>query len=401
MFLFTCIDAPFVLIYIMYININICNPGRIYQVKIGLIGFGNMGKTHAFAVSNLKYYYSPLPFEATIAGVCTAHPDTAMRAAETYNLGKVYSIEDEMINDPDIDIIDICTPNIYHYETLKKAIAAGKHIYCEKPLCTTADEANEIAHLASERGISASVVFNTRFLLPVMRAHELIKSGGLGDILSFNASFLHSSAAETSKPAGWKQNREICGGGVLFDLGSHVIDLIAWLCSPFEAVSGMSQIAYPVRCGADGSQWNTNADEAFYMTARLSCGAKGTISVGKIQVGTNDDLKFEIYGSRGAVRFDLMEPNWLWYYNCETDTSVRGFTKIECVGRYPAPAGAFPGAKASVGWLRGHVGSMYNFLLAASRGEKPSPSFAEGAHVQAVMEAAYKSDEAGKTVDVL
>lgn len=364
-------------------------------MNIGLIGFGNMGRAHAWSVENLKYYYSVLPFHAEIRGVCTAHSKTAAAACEHYQLGRVYNTQEEMLADPDIDVIDICTPNILHYETLKKALEAGKHIYCEKPLCVTADEAFEIAALAKKKGKTCAVVFNTRFLLPVMRAKELVDAGRLGRILSFRGAFLHSSAADPEKNAGWKQNREICGGGVLFDLGSHTIDLIQYLCGSFTEVSGLGQIAYSHRRGMDGNVWETNADEAFYMTAKLACGACGTISVGKIMCGTNDDHSFEIYGERGSIRFDLMQPNFLWFYDHTAPQSERGYTKIECCGRYPSPGGVFPGVKAPVGWLRGHIGSMYNFLNAVYCGTPVSPSFDEAAHVQAVMEAAYLSDKTG------
>ncbi len=365
-------------------------------MRIGLIGFGGMGKTHAWAVENLKYYYAPLPFSAKITGVCTAHPETAAEACERYGLGRVYASQEEMIADPAIDVIDICTPNIFHYETLKKAILAGKHIYCEKPLCVSAEEAFEIAALAKASGRTCAVVFNTRFLLPVMRAKELADAGRLGRILSFRGAFLHSSAADPKKNAGWKQDREICGGGVLFDLGSHTIDLIQYLCGSFVEVTGWSQIAYPKRCGRDGREWSTNAEEAFYLTAKLTCGAVGTITVGKIMCGANDDHSFEIYGERGSLRFNLMQPNFLWFYDNTAPERERGYVKIECCGRYPAPGGVFPGVKAPIGWLRGHLASMYNFLDGVYREGEVSPSFDEAAHVQAVMEAAYLSDKSGQ-----
>ena len=364
-------------------------------MKIGLVGFGGMGKTHSYAVDNLKYFYSPLPFKAEIAGVCCAHREKAVEAAERYSLGRAYDSYEEMLTDPEIDVIDICTPNILHYSQLLAALNAGKHIYCEKPLCTTAKEAEEIARLAREKGLICAVVFNTRFLLPVLRAKELIEEGRIGRPLSFSGRFFHSSATEPGKVAGWKQNRDVCGGGVLFDLGSHSIDLIRWLCGEFESVSGLSQIAYPKRLGLDGEMWETNADEAFYMTARLENGACGTISVGKVMPGTNDDHTFEIYGEKGAVRFDLMQPNFLEFYDSTRPEKERGFTSVECCGRYPAPSGVFPGIKAPVGWLRGHVGSMYNFLNCVYEGKTPSPSFDDAAKIQLIMEKAYLSAENG------
>ena len=364
-------------------------------MKVGIIGFGSMGKTHAYSIENLKYFYSPLGFKAEIAGICTRSMERSEAFCRQYGIARAYRDEDEMIADPHIDVIDICTPNTCHYETLKKAIAAGKHIYCEKPLCTTRAEAEEIAELAREKGVICAVVFNTRFLLPVMRAKELVDAGRIGEVISFRGAFLHSSSADPKKPAGWKQNKDICGGGVLFDLGSHIIDLIYLLGGRFESVSGMSQIAYKTRAGMDGKQWETNADEAFYMTARLANGACGTISVGKIMHGTNDDHSFEIFGTKGSIKFDVMEPNFLWFYDAEKPEAERGYTKVECCGRYPAPGGVFPGVKAPIGWLRGHVGSMYNFLSAVNEGRQPSPSFDDAAHIQAVMEAAYRSDETG------
>ncbi len=368
-------------------------------MRIGLLGFGGMGRTHAYAVANLPFFYRDLPFTARIHGVCTRNPENARAAAQTYGFSVAAQNEDELIASPDIDVIDICTPNIYHYETLKKALRAKKHVYCEKPLCVTEEQAWEMARLADEMGVTAGVVFNNRFLLPIMRAKELIDNGRLGRIISFRGAYYHSSAADTAKPAGWKQNRDICGGGVLFDLGSHIIDLIYHLCGAFDSVFGVSRIVYPIRTGADGQAWHTNAEEAFYMTACLKNGATGTIECGKIFTGTNDDLCFEIYGTDGALRFSLMEPNWLYFY--DTHAPETGFTRVECCGRYPAPGGVFPGIKAPVGWLRGHVGSMYAFLNAVYRGMPACPSLTDAAHVQSVMAAAYRSDASGRMEQVI
>jgi len=369
-------------------------------MNIGIVGFGAMGKTHSYAVENLKYFFSPVPFDAKVLGVCCAHYDNALKACESFGFGRAYRDEDELIADPQIDIVDICTPNCFHFETLKKAISAGKHIYCEKPLCTTAQQASEIAELARKKGVICAVVFNTRFMLPVLRAKEIVESGLIGDIVSFSARFLHSSAADPQKKAGWKQNCDICGGGVLFDLGSHTIDLIRWICGEFSSVFGTSQIAFPTRLGTDGKEWSTNADEAFYLTATLKCGAVGNITVGKIMHGANDDHSFEIFGTRGSVCFDLMQPNYLRYYDATAPEKLRGYTDIECCGRYPAPGGVFPGVKAPVGWLRGHVGSMHNFLSSVHLNQQASPSFDDGAAVQKIMQAAYFSASEGIRVDI-
>jgi len=184
---------------------------------------------------------------------------------------------------------------------------------------------------------------------------------------------------------------------VLFDLGSHALDLIYYLCGAFSSISGKAQIAHPSRLGRDGKLWRTNADEAFYMTAELKSGAVGTIEANKLAFGTNDDLTLEIYGEKGALRYSLMQPNYLQFYDGERQGGDlggdRGFALIECVGRYPAPGGVFPGVKAPTGWLIGHVGSMHAFLTAVNEGREATPSFADGAYIQLLMERAYQSAE--------
>ncbi len=365
-------------------------------MKIGLLGFGFMGKTHSYAIHNMAYYYKQLPYRAEIAAVCTRHADTAKEAAERYGFSRWTVDEDEVIGDPSIDIIDICTPNVWHYETLKKAIAAGKHIYCEKPLCVSYEQAAEVARLAREAGVTAQIVFNYRFMSPMLRAKQLIEEGALGRIVSFRASYLHASACDLTRKAGWKQSRTVGGGGVLFDLGSHAIDLIYNLCGEFESVIGRGQIAYPERLGMDGERWKTDADEAFYLIATLKNGATGTIEASKITVGTNDDLCVDVYGERGALKFSLMDPNWLYFYDNSTPTGElggrNGFTRIECVGRYPEPGNVFPSVKAPIGWVRGHVESYHSFLDCVYGHTQPHPSFDDAAHVQWVMEEAYRSD---------
>lgn len=367
------------------------------QLKIGLIGFGAMGKVHAYCVDNLKYYYSGLPFDAMISGVCTTSLEKSISVKNQYGFEYAAADENELINDPSIDIIDICTPNIYHYETIKKALAAKKHIYCEKPLCVTAEQAKEVADLASDSSLRCNIVFNNRFMAPLIRAKQLMDEGRIGRVLSFSAEYLHNSCTDVARPAGWKQNSDICGGGVLFDLGSHAIDLIYFLCGEFQAVSGMSQIAYDQRTGSNGAIWQTNADEAFYMNARLVCGAMGNITVSKLINGANDDLNISIYGERGSLKFSLMQPNFLYFYDATSKPDVlggsTGYTAIECVGRYPLPGGLFPAPKAPSSWIRGHVGSMYEFLNSVYTGIPHSPSFTDAAHVQAVMETAYASSK--------
>lgn len=378
------------------------------EIKIGLLGFGAMGKAHAFSVSSLPFYYDNIDFTAKIAAVCTAHRDSAEKAAEKYSLGYATANEDDIINDPEIDVIDISTPNIYHYESAKKAILAGKHVLCEKPLAVTADQARELDKMAKDafeiNGQVCGMVFNNRHLSAIRRAKELIEGGRLGRIISFDFKYLHNSCIDPERTPGWKQDKDICGAGTLFDLGAHIVDLCRYLCGEFSEIYAKEQIAFPTHKMADGSDWQTNADESVYMTATLRCGAVGTLTAGKIHIGENDCLTFAIYGTEGALKFDLMESDWLYYYDANAEGGnfggLHGFTKIECVGRYPAPGGKFPSPKVQNGWIRGHIASMYSYLSAVADGKQASPSFHDGARVQIILDAAHRSHLCGQAIKI-
>ena len=140
------------------------------------------------------------------------------------------------------------------------------------------------------------------------------------------------------------------------------------------------------------------------MIATLKNGAVGTLEVSKIATGSNDDFTLEVHGERGSIKFDLMDPNFLEFYDCTASDGDlggnRGYTKIECVNRYPSPGGDFPGIKAPIGWLRGHMGSYYSFVDAVVNGKEPSPDFDSGAYVQRVLECAYESDNTGREVRI-
>ena len=145
------------------------------------------------------------------------------------------------------------------------------------------------------------------------------------------------------------------------------------------------------------------------MLATLENGARGTVTASKLTSGANDDLTVEVFGTKGALRFSLMNPNYLYFYDGTQPQMPyggnAGYTAIECVGRYPAPGGVFPSVKAANGWLRGHIHGMFRYLsaVADAKSGKPvdfSPSIEDGAYIQAVMEAAMESDRSGTCVAV-
>ena len=371
-------------------------------INVAVVGKGAMGRTHSASISLLKYCYKNMPFEVKLHTLVTRNEETAREDADALGFENYALSYEEMLENPDIDVVDICTPNNLHLDMIEKAVAAGKHILCEKPLAVNLEEAEKISSLTKDNKKCYGMVFNNRHLPSVIRARQIVEEGKLGRILSFRSVYRHSSGTDPNKAAGWKQNKDICGAGVLFDLGSHAIDLLNCVLGEGEgnkitSVKSVSQIGFETRCGSDGKPWKTNAEEAIYMIATLASGAVGTIEASKINVGANDDLTLEIFGTDGSLKFDLMDANYLEFYDNKAQGTpiggYKGYTRIECVNRMDIVEGSvFPGMRAPIGWLRGHIHSMYNYFNAVYMGKVPSPSFEDGVYVNKVMDMALKND---------
>lgn len=374
------------------------------EIGIGIIGFGFMGKTHTYAYRTMPLFYSDLPFSARLVGVCNRTRSVAEKAKN--DLGFQFATDDidDILARDDIQVVNICTPNAYHKEAVLRAIDAGKHIYCDKPLAASYEEAKEIVEHLRGKDIVNQVAFNYRFYPATLRAKQIVEEGGLGRVLSFRACYLHSGSVDPSRPVSWRFERSSSGGGVLYDLGSHILDMIYHLLGEYSSIVAKTQIAYDTRPDRDGKPIKMEIDDATYIVAQMKSGAVGTIEASKIATGTNDELRFEIHGDKGAIRFNLMDPNWLEYFDNTLPEmplgGVKGFTKIESVQRYDRPGGSFPASKGSIGWLRGHVHCLYSFLSHVYDGTKASPSVGDAAYIQYVMDRAYESSASGRWAEL-
>lgn len=362
------------------------------NIRVGIIGFGFIGKVHAYGYREMPLFYDPLPFRNVIAKVCTAHEESARHAVEQLG-GDVVPVTDfrEITEDPDIDVVDVSSPNSAHLEALLSAIKHGKHIFCEKPLTVTLDEALKVqSALGGYSGISQMTLIY-RFYPCVLRAKQLIEEGRIGDVLEFHASFLHSGSVDPGAPFTFK-----LANGVVADLGSHILDLVQSLIGRIATVQARTRIAFPMRPVARGASEMTKVtgEDGMYCLATLENGAIGTIIASKIATGTEDEITLEIRGTKGALRLEPMNLQQLFYYDQNADASpiggFRGWTAIDCGQRYDKPAG-FPTPKAVMGWLRGHVHCLYNFLDGVYRNAPVHPDLSDGVALQRLMTAVKDS----------
>ena len=275
----------------------------------------------------------------------------------------------------------------------------------DKPVTANLAEADELEGLLKNYRATAQVALQYRFYPATIRAKRLVEEGFLGPLTHFRGAYLHSGSVDPERPVNWKSTAA-AGGGVIRDLSSHVLDLLWWLIGPFESVHCASRIWAAERPSADapGTRVKIDAEEAAVMLLRRPDGALGTVEASKIATGTEDELRFEIHGRHGAMRFNLMEPNYLEVYDARAADGElggdRGWTKLACVQKYPPPGGKFPGGKFALGWIRGHVHCLYSFLRAVVEGEPASPSLAEGLHLQRVLEAVRESAGRGAWIDL-
>lgn len=369
-------------------------------IKIGIIGWGFMGRTHAHALRAMPLFYPGAGFRAEIAGICSRRLEKAREAAEELNVPYYTDDYRQLLAREEIDAVSVCTPNALHEEIALAALKAGKHLYIDKPLADTAQGARRIADQAEKSGVFTRMVFNNRYLPVTLRARELVDQGRIGRVLSFEGRYLHSGSIDPNKPIGWKQTLQ---GGVLLDLGSHVLDLITWLCGYPEAVFCAQRTLYDARPTREGGATRDLSDDQTLMLLRLPGGAMGQVEASKIATGANDEMTVEIRGEKGALAFDLMQPNYLRFYdNTRPEAPLggeRGFQWIETVARYPAPGGTFLPPKNSIGWDRGHLHCYYTFLDCLARGTAPDNGVGEGARLQMLMERAAQSAAQGRWVD--
>ena len=370
------------------------------EIGVGIIGWGFMGRTHAHVLREIPLFYPGCGFRPVIKSVCSRRLEIAQGAAEM--LGAPHYTDDyrELLARTDIQVLSISTPNALHEQMIVDALKAGKHLYIDKPLTVDGASAARIEEAALNSTSLTQMAHNNRFFPSVLRAKQLIDEGRIGNLLSFSARYDHSGSIDPTRPAGWKL-QESAGG--LLDIGSHALDMVAYLIGyPARALCKLRTL-YPERPAPGGGTLKNLADDQAVMLLEMPNGAVGTVTASKITTGAEDELSFEIQGDKGAIRWRLMEADYVEFYDNTLQEAAlggeRGFRRIASTARYPAPGGAFLPPKNRIGWDRAHMHCYYSFLECVHRGTPASPDLFEGARLQRLMDAMVTSNNTGAWVD--
>jgi predicted dehydrogenase len=369
---------------------------KLKRVGVGIIGYGGVGRVHALGYRSIPQHYG-LPADVVqVVNVATAHKDTAQAAAREIGCDRWTDSYMELIQDPDVDLVTVATPNDSHEEIVVAAAAAGKHVLCEKPVARTVDEAKHMRDSVERAGVKAQVNFNFRYYPAVQHARKLIDEGLLGRPFSYRACFYRSSYIDPQKPMSWRLRREASGGGALFDLGSHVLDAIYFLLGDFKAVMGVAETMIEERPTAAGAQEKgaVNVDDLTLMLTRMANGPLGSIESSRLATGATNEMSLEIYGDQGALRFNSEDPSWL--HVCDVKSPRGGFMKVGVGGRFADQLA--PHWTMSPGFAPTFAAGQFALLRAISEDLRPAPNLDDGLHVQAVMEAALRASREGRWI---
>lgn len=367
------------------------------KLRIGLIGTGFMGKAHVFGFATAPRVFE-LPLEIELRTLADVNADAAAQAAR--RLGFAHSTANwrDIIADPEIDLVDITAPNALHKEMALAAIAAGKHVYCEKPLAPLARDALEMTEAAEAKGIKTQVGFNYLCNPMLGLARDMIRAGELGEIRGYRG--LHAEDYMADANGAFTFRHDPAGGGALADIGSHALATAEYLCGPITRVMGDCVTMIKQRPDGKGGSKAVEVDDLGRAFLRFENGATGSIEGNWIATGRKMQHDFEIYGTKGALAFSQEHFNVLHFFSTHDAKGRQGFRRIEA-GPDHAPYGLFcVAAGHQLGFNDLKAIEVAGFVQAIAGIGPENFNFRKGLRIQTLVETIQASsrDQSWKTV---
>ena len=364
------------------------------ELGIGIIGTGFMGKAHAFAYRAALAAFPDIP-APRLEMIADVEEGLAARAALQYGFARSSASWRDLVNDPRIDVVSITTPNTLHKEMALAAIAAGKHVHCEKPLSPSLAESAQMVEAAEKAGVVTQVGFNY-IKNPLLKlARDMVAAGELGEITGFRGIHAEDYMHDPDGPYSWRID-PVGGPGVIADLGSHIIGMARFLLGPITEVSADVRTVVKSRPVARGAKERKDVlvDDVARILVNFGRGCGGTIEANWIATGRKMQLGFELTGEKGSLVFTQERLNELLFYKAGGDAKTAGYARIEA-GPQHAPYGQFCVAGGhQLGFNDLKTIEMGEFLRAIGGGERAGPDFREAYEIQKVVDAAIASSSA-------
>lgn len=378
--------------------------GEAPEIGVGILGYAFMGKAHSNALKKLPYMMYPPVAIPKLVGIAGRDETAVTEAARRYGYANAYTDWRKMLENPDIQVFDNGGPNDAHAEPCIVAAEAGKHVFCEKPLARTAEEAKSMLDAVKKAGVKHMVAYNYRFVPAIVQARKLIESGALGRIFHFRAVYLQEWIIDPNFPMTWRFSKAVAGSGSLGDLGSHIIDIGRFLVGEPKKVMGMTKTFIEERPDGKGGRAKVDVDDAVTALLEFDNGAMGTIEATRFAHGRKNGQSWEINGEKGSIRFNLERLNELEVYWADSEPKeTRGFTNVLISeGYHPYWENWWPQGHM-IGWEHSFVHEFHHFFNSIVNGEPVSPygaDFEDGYKNAVICDAIVESAQSGRMVDI-
>jgi predicted dehydrogenase len=367
------------------------------RIGIGMVGHAFMGAVHSHAWRTAHRFFD-LPMVPELAVLGGRDLARTKAAAAKYGWASVQTDWRELVASDEVALVDICTPGDSHAEIAIAALAAGKHVLCEKPLANTVAEAEEMAAAAAEaaaHGIRSMVAFNYRRVPALAYARKMIAEGRIGTVRHVRAVYLQDWLSDEKAPMAWRLRKDKAGSGALGDLGAHIVDATQYLVGDLlTGVTAVTNTFVHKRPTESGDLGDVTVDDAALFLGRFANGAVASYEATRFALGRKNAMRVEINGSLGSIAFDFESMNELSYFD-GSDGESAGFRRILVT----EPTHPYVGAWWPPGHLLGYehtfTHEVVDLVRAIAAGTDPSPSFADGLQVQRVLAAVEQSAEGG------
>lgn len=376
---------------------------------VAVVGFGWMGRVHTQSYARIPHHFPHLSLRPQLVTVAEEVPGRAEEAAAQFGFASTTRDWRDIAADPRVQAVSITAPNFLHREIGVAMAEAGKHLWIEKPVGLTAEDARAVADAAAKAGVQSAVGFNYRNAPAVEAARELIASGEIGTVTHVRVRLFSDYAAHPQGALTWRYERERGGSGVLGDLASHGADLARFLLGDIASLSADTAIFVPERARptgataghtlATGELGPVENEDYVSCLLRFASGARGVLEACRVSVGEQNNYGFEVHGTKGAVFWDFRRMGELGISRGTTyqDQPVSTLYVGPAQGEY----GAFqPGAATSMGYDDLKVIEAYRFLRSIAEGTLHGATLADAVHSATVLDAMSRSAESGSWVDV-
>lgn len=380
--------------------------GEAPEVGVGMLGYAFMGKAHSNGYKKISYMMYPPPAVPKLIAICGRDEEAVAEAARRYGYEGYYTDWREMLEDDRIQLFDNGGPNNAHAEPCIAAAQASKHIFCEKPLARTGEEAKQMLDAVTQAGVKHMVAFNYRFVPAIRLARNLIDSGALGQIYHFRAMYLQEWIMPHYNEAKiWRLDKKVAGSGAIGDLGAHIIDLGRFLVGEMKSVSAMTKTFIDERPLPDGSgTGKVDVDDAFVAAVEFENGAIGTLEATRFGGGRKNYEVLEINGEKGSIHFNLERLNELQvFWVDEKPKETQGFHNVLVTeGHHPWIDYWWPHGHI-IGWEHTFVHELTHLLDCIVNDKDVAPygaTFEDGYRTAVVCDAIIESAAAKKQVDL-